>query len=181
MIGALTLASRTFRHPIVTQQFVIASTILTISGISACLILALRRRWEWTLISGLLSWVIFVQLANRLELPAVDRLVSPRPSVNAIRNDTAIAENVRTFRLSRTSRYALNFYLHREVEEWLPEITGPAVAFVSPAGLAELRRLQVHYRILDDTCLNTLLVSIREPRKAGTEIASSARTADRHP
>lgn len=44
------------------------------------------------------------------------------------------------FRAHRNWEFGLDFYLGREIPEWSPEISGPAVVFTSPAGLAELKR-----------------------------------------
>ena len=50
------------------------------------------------------------------------------------------AFNTYSFKLQRSWQYQLNFYLHREIVEWSPNVAGEAMVVISEKNLEELER-----------------------------------------
>jgi 4-amino-4-deoxy-L-arabinose transferase-like glycosyltransferase len=53
----------------------------------------------------------------------------------------SLAQNTYSFKLQRGWKYQLNFYLHREIMEWSPEIPGPALVVTNDKNLPALERI----------------------------------------
>ena len=50
------------------------------------------------------------------------------------------AANTYSFKLQRSWQYQLNFYLHREIVEWSPNVAGDAIVVTGQKNLEELKR-----------------------------------------
>ena len=53
----------------------------------------------------------------------------------------SLAQNMYSFKLQRGWKYQLNFYLHREIMEWSPEVPGPALVVTNEKNLPALKQI----------------------------------------
>jgi 4-amino-4-deoxy-L-arabinose transferase-like glycosyltransferase len=79
-----------------------------------------------------------VEAASLRLLPALDPFYSARPHAQFMRN-LAHPDRLFTYHLSRSWRYGLAFYFHRELPEWSPADVQPALVLTTPSGYSEIR------------------------------------------
>ena len=118
---------------------ILVSSVVAIAGGAAIAIPGLLRRRAWFFVSFLLV-VLLMGIATRTILPRLDPYVSARWYGNFLRDDLH-PDRIFTFRLNRSWSYGLNFYLDRELPEWLPSDPEAALVLTTPQGLEEMRRL----------------------------------------
>jgi 4-amino-4-deoxy-L-arabinose transferase-like glycosyltransferase len=115
--------------------------IAVLSG-SLAIGLAVRGRPTFAAVMIVLSMLAFMTLDTG-ELGELDDGVSARPMVTAalehITPDEAAA--ARVFKLRRAYKYQVDFYLHRETQEWSPSASGHSLVFTDYKHSAELIRL----------------------------------------
>ena len=104
--------------------------------------LALYRRPRACLTAAALTIVCLMTLGTG-DLWQLDEGVSARPMVVAALEHMTSEEAARAtvFKLRRAYRYQVDFYLHRETEEWSPEMKEHSVIFTDHKNSAELVRL----------------------------------------
>ena len=151
--------------------------ILGCIAILAILVLSLHKKYSAAILSGLVAWVCLLILTYSAALPSMDSWFSPRPIAFTVLRDHQMASEVRTFRLQRGWQFGLNFYLQRELQEWIPS-EPQGYVLTSPAGIQELRRIQIRYQVLDDTSLPAILIRIQasENKSKRATAPSSDRT-----
>lgn len=101
-------------------------------------VLGLFRKREALTLSVFLV-ALCVEIAGSLALPTLDPFLSARFHGTLLRNSRH-PDRVFTFQLSRSWQYGLNFYLDREISEWVPSDPGAALVLTRPQGLAEIRK-----------------------------------------
>ncbi len=151
------------------REFLLASGILVFATLNACILLAWAHKRDLLTIAAILNCVLFLGIVNHLFLPWIDPILSPRVVAEKLERQRDISDRVVTFRLRRGFEYALNFYLGRETAKWDAGVRLPAYAIVSADGIAELKSRGNHYRILDRSCLDALLIEIDSPSTDGHE------------
>ncbi|MEQ1473116.1 MAG: glycosyltransferase family 39 protein [Candidatus Acidiferrum sp.] len=76
------------------------------------------------------------------------------------------------YKLQRAWQYQLNFYLHREVSEWNPEVTGETVVVTNQKNLAELKSHAEISTVISDQSPQAQVVVVR-PRTSGLDVTGS--------
>ena len=155
-------------------KFVLVSAIIALVTGNACLVFAFTGRKVLLLVSGLLCFVMFVEVIDVLALPSIDAIVSPRRVAEIVR-EYPQSSAVVTFRLNRGWQYGLNFYLNREIPEWIGQPNQSAIAIVSPRGLTELRRRQVEFTVVDTSSFEALIIQIGRPATGSPTVNQRAR------
>ena len=114
-----------------------------LGGMIATTLASLRRTTPATLIMvlavvSLLSWSL-----SQWDYRELDAGVSARPSVKvALEHLTPQQASAATvFKLRRSYKYQVDFYLHRETQEWSPQREGLAIVFTDYANARELEQL----------------------------------------
>jgi 4-amino-4-deoxy-L-arabinose transferase-like glycosyltransferase len=133
--------------------------ITTFIGLAACLVLTVRRNRRATLLFGVVATLVLILGAEALGLRWSDAIVSSRRAAQNMPSEAAW-RSACAFRLRRGSKYALNFYLRRELPDCSLASPQPMMAFTSPSGLRELQEGHRSFRIVDSSCLNAILVEI---------------------
>jgi 4-amino-4-deoxy-L-arabinose transferase-like glycosyltransferase len=155
------------------HNIAIVSAIIALVSGTACLVFALTGRRVLLVVSGVLCLVMSVEATNILGLPSVDRLISPRHVAQIVTEYPQSARTIVAFRLKRGWQYGLNFYLHREIEEWAGDSSEPAIAIVSLDGEAELRRRHIGFTVINDSSFEALVIQIGNPDAGKTKPISS--------
>ncbi len=120
------------RGPLVSL-YVIAAVVGGLIVIGA----ALLRRTR----AGLTFCVVLVLFLLNLvyvSIGKLDPLLSARSCAGQI--GTERAANTYSFKLQRSWQYQLNFYVHREIPEWSPNVAGEAVVVTGAKNLEELEK-----------------------------------------
>jgi 4-amino-4-deoxy-L-arabinose transferase-like glycosyltransferase len=151
---------------------------LSLIAVAGMLRFRVSKRHQATVASGALTWVCFVILTNRAALPWLDSKVSARPIARNVVDKPEVMNEVMALRLRRGWQYGLNFYLHRELREWNSSETRQRYVISSPAGVAELEKHRIPYQLVDDTCLEAMLIRIAQPPTQTTKgnLAGSPRS-----
>jgi 4-amino-4-deoxy-L-arabinose transferase-like glycosyltransferase len=95
-----------------------------------------------------------VEFANARLLPSIDPFVSAR--IHGLYAEHNSTQQFFMYRLSRSWKYGLAFYAHREIPEWTPANPTAGIVLTNPAGYAELRgahRFRDDFRALDQGLL----------------------------
>jgi 4-amino-4-deoxy-L-arabinose transferase-like glycosyltransferase len=113
-------------------------SLMFLAGIAVA-ILAARRRTQIALVAAAAALPAFM-IFGAGDLGELDGGVSARPAViGATRHLTqADLDRATSFRMKRGLAFGLNFYLHRELEEWSPTSADKTIIFTTHAGSAEL-------------------------------------------
>jgi 4-amino-4-deoxy-L-arabinose transferase-like glycosyltransferase len=82
--------------------------------------------------------VLFLLNLVYVSLSKLDPQLSARSCARQIGVERAV--NTYSFKLQRSWQYQLNFYLHREIVEWSPNVAGEAVVVTSRKNLEELEK-----------------------------------------
>ena len=112
--------------------------------------------------AGLISAVILMLFLLILAYVSVGKLepqLSARTSAAQI--SPARAGVTYSFKLQRAWQYQLNFYLHREILEWSPDIPGEAVVVTTEKHLAELENSAEIIAVISDRSPQAEIVDIR--------------------
>jgi len=142
--------------------FGVATPLLALFATTMALVFAFNGKHRATLVTGILAWVCFIALTNRVAMPWLDSKVSARPIARSILHNPEIASRLMVFRVQRSWQYALNFYMRRELTEWDPSETQEQYVISSPNGISELRKKRIRYELVDYTCLDAILVRVRQ-------------------
>src|SRR5712672_395111 len=128
-------------------------------ALAAILVLSIRKKYSVGILAALVAWLCLLILTYSVPLPSMDSWFSPRPIAFTVLSDRQMAAEVRIFRLQRAWQFGLNFYLRRELQEWNPAEPAGYV-LTSPAGIQELKRSRISYRVLDDTSISAILIRV---------------------
>lgn len=123
---------------------VVVFLFLAVLGGVAAIGLALYYRPSASLAAAVIT-VLALITAGTPSLQLLDAGVSARPTVvSVLRSLTAEhAAAVTTFKLRRAYNYQVDFYLHREAQEWSPERRGDSIIFTSYKNWKELETFGV--------------------------------------
>ena len=77
-----------------------------------------------------------------------------------------------SYKLQRAWQYQMNFYLHREIAEWSPEIAGEAVVVTSQKNMPELRARAEIISIISEISPQGEIVIVR-PKTLGLHVTGS--------
>jgi 4-amino-4-deoxy-L-arabinose transferase-like glycosyltransferase len=119
---------------------------------------ALLRRTRMALICAAILQLALLTLAYS-SLSNVDAEISARNAARQI--EATRADQAYAFRLQRGWQYQVNFYLHREIAEWNPGISGEAVVITPEKHLAELRREAEILSIVSDRSKQAEIVLVK--------------------
>src|ERR1700688_1596527 len=91
--------------------------------------------------AGLTFSVVLVLFLLNLVYVSISKL-DPQLSAQSCARQIGLdrAANTYSFKLQRSWQYQLNFYLHREIPEWSPNVAGEAMVVTGAKNLAELER-----------------------------------------
>jgi 4-amino-4-deoxy-L-arabinose transferase-like glycosyltransferase len=145
---------------LVPHWFAAVSAMIALTCAAACVICILRRQTDLLIGVGVLCLLLFVEAVDRSALPIVDRYISPRRVAQLVNGYPQSSGGIVVFRLKRSWHYGLNFYLHREIEEWNGDTNNPAIAVVSIEGLSDLRYRHANFAVIDDTAMQAMVVLI---------------------
>ena len=85
--------------------------------------------WKGRLTAALACVSIFVistvATANFAVLPGLDSQISPRHLAKRLREAGAASDNLAIYEIPRTWKYGLDFYMNRELPEWVPGKSEP--------------------------------------------------------
>jgi 4-amino-4-deoxy-L-arabinose transferase-like glycosyltransferase len=110
-------------------------------AVAALLIVAaLRARPATAILLGAVLAALAVEIVNLKLLPALDPALSARPHAEFMRNDQH-PDRIFTYELRRDWNYGLTFYFRRELAEWTPSDSGPALVLTTAKGLDEIKKL----------------------------------------
>ena len=124
-------------RPAAGKAIWVAAIVAGFGGVAMAVLGLFRKREALTLSVFLVA--LCVEIAGSLALPTLDPFLSARFHGTLLRNSRH-PDRVFTFQLSRSWQYGLNFYLDREISEWVPSDPGAALVLTRPQGLAEIRK-----------------------------------------
>lgn len=130
---------------VVPPPGLVVFVVLGVLGGVTAIGLALFYRPSKSLAAAVIT-VLALIISSASSLRELDAGVSARPSVvSVLRNLTAEqAAAATTFKLRRSYKYQVDFYLHRETQEWSPENGGHSIIFTSYRNWKELQALGAH-------------------------------------
>ena len=117
-------------------------SMLALVGGATAAALAFRRRLDRSTIALVITFVTFLGIGG-FALASSDPVVSARQSIEAVLGDVTAeqAAAVTTFKLRRAYKYQVDFYLHRETEEWSPAFPKHSIILTDRRNLRELEAL----------------------------------------
>ncbi len=180
LMATIGLSIYFLRKPEPLHPFAVSLCLLSFLAVSTALVFAFSRMHRATLVAGILAWVCFVGLTNHFAMPWLDLQVSARPIARSILHNPEMSSGVKVFQVQRGRQYALNFYLDRELKEWSPSEAEDQYVLSSVRGILELREKRILYQLVDDTCMDVILVRVR-PTLAGHQERVSSRIIKRSP
>ena len=138
---------------------------LAVAAAGGVLVAALalaRRPWAGLVVSCLL-FAGLAEIGSLRFLPQLDPALSARTAAEAMASSAEVREALLAYEIPRDWRYGLAFYLGREIQEWTPQVTGPAWVCTTPAGANELVRFGETIRFLEEVSPEILLVRVERP------------------
>ncbi len=117
-----------------------------LGGLGVALLALLRRPTAALLAAAFLLALQIEGAAGGSLTEQFDVKVSPRKAAQAL---PGAPQQVFVYRVHRAWHYGLNFYLHRELQEWTPESPRPAWVFTTWANLQELKRQGAAVTVID--------------------------------
>jgi 4-amino-4-deoxy-L-arabinose transferase-like glycosyltransferase len=113
-------------------------------GGSVVVLFGFLRRERAALLLAAVVFPVFMILGTE-SLEALDAGVSARSAAIGAENHFTAAElnSASTYELSRGFKFGLNFYLHRELQEWGPPAGRSSVIFTSYKGSRELQKMGI--------------------------------------
>jgi 4-amino-4-deoxy-L-arabinose transferase-like glycosyltransferase len=150
-------------------SLVMAAMVVALAGGLAVMALAMLRRTDATLALSILV-VLFLLTFTYVSAARLDPQLSARFSAAQITPQQAAVTY--SYKLQRAWQYQLNFYLHREIPEWSPEVVGEAVVVTSQKHLAELRNSAEIVAVISDSSPQAEVVTVRR-KTSGLDVAGS--------
>ena len=120
------------------------SALLVFSGIVIG-ILGLLRPGRVPLVLAIIVFPVLLISATGDAWEELDAGVSARPAANGAEDHLPSAEldSATTYKLQRGLKFALNFYLHRELAEWVPPVGHSSIIFTTQSGSKELKQMGI--------------------------------------
>ena len=140
LIGVLLFASPSwiiFSKAHVRGPLVSLSIMVALAGGLIVIGAALLRQTRAGLICSVVLVLVLLNLVY-VSLGKLDAQLSARSCATQI--GVEHIANMYSFKLQRSWQYQLNFYLHREIVEWSPNVAGQATVVTSERNLEELER-----------------------------------------
>jgi 4-amino-4-deoxy-L-arabinose transferase-like glycosyltransferase len=103
--------------------------------------------------------VLFLLNLVYVSLSKLDAQLSARSCASQIGVERAA--NTYTFKLQRSWQYQLNFYLHREIMEWSPNVAGEVTVVTSEKNLEELERSALIVAVISKQSPEAEIVMVR--------------------
>ena len=125
-------------------------------------LLAVFRRPRLAVLAAAILTAALVEAANRSVLPQLDPYLSPRAAARAGQAQAGAAEGFAVYGLRRDWHFGLNFYFHRELPEWNPQLPRPAWLYTTNAGIADLERLGLRFTVVERSSARAMLVRVRD-------------------
>jgi 4-amino-4-deoxy-L-arabinose transferase-like glycosyltransferase len=126
-------------------------------GLIILIVSVLRRARAALTLSVVLT--LFMATLSYFSLSRLDPLLSARSCARQIGVERAA--NTYSFKLQRSWQYQLNFYLHREIPEWGPNVTGEAVVVTGARNLEELEKSARVTAVLSEQSPQAEIVVVR--------------------
>ena len=146
-----------------------AAMVVALAGGLAVMALAMLRRTDAALALSILV-VLFLLTFTYVSAARLDPQLSARFSAAQITPQQAAVTY--SYKLQRAWQYQLNFYLHREIPEWSPEVAGEAVVVTNQQHLAELKNSAEIVAVISDSSPQAEVVTVRR-KTSGLDVAGS--------
>ncbi len=148
-------------------SLVLVAAVVAITGGLLVMAAAMLRRTHAALV---LSVVVVLCLLTFAYVSAsrLDPQLSARFSAAQI--DREPSANAYAYKLQRAWQYQMNFYLHRELMEWSPEVAGETVVVTNQKHLAELKASAEIISVISDVSPQAQVLAVR-PRVLGLDVA----------
>ncbi len=120
-------------------------TLLLVFGGVVVGIVALLRRGRAALALAAIMLPVFMTCGTE-NLWELDAGISARPAAQGAIDHLPPAElgTATTYKLHRAPKFALNFYLHRELAEWAPHVGHSSIIFTTHKNSLELEQMGIH-------------------------------------
>lgn len=118
-------------------SLVLVFALVAVLGGLAIIFLALIRKTVAGLICAVMAMLLLVTLGY-VGIEKLDPAISARASAAQI--GASRAAQTYAFKLQRGWEYQFDFYLHRELTEWSPSVSGDALVVTTKTNLVELKR-----------------------------------------
>jgi 4-amino-4-deoxy-L-arabinose transferase-like glycosyltransferase len=118
--------------------------LMILAGLAIGL-LGILRRERAAMLLGAFALPIFMTFGTG-GLEELDAGVSSRPAAESaiFHLPQSELDAATTYKLQRGLKFSLNFYLHREVTEWLPPAGRSSIVFTTHKGSRELEQMGIH-------------------------------------
>jgi 4-amino-4-deoxy-L-arabinose transferase-like glycosyltransferase len=150
-------------------SLVVAAMLVALVGGLLVMACAMLRRTHAALALSILV-VLFLLTFTYVSAARLDPQLSARFSAAQI-GPQQVAVTY-SYKLQRAWQYQLNFYLHREIPEWSPEVAGEAVVVTSQKHLAELKNNTEIVSVISDRSSQAEVVTVRR-KTSGLDVAGS--------
>ena len=148
-------------------SLVTAAMVVALTGGLLVMASAMLRRTHVALLLSVVV-VLFLLTFTYVSAARLDAQLSARFSAAQIPPERASVTY--SYKLQRAWQYQLNFYLHREIPEWNPEVAGEAVVVTNQKHLAELRAHAEIVSVISDRSSQAEVVTVR-PKVSGLDVA----------
>jgi 4-amino-4-deoxy-L-arabinose transferase-like glycosyltransferase len=150
-------------------SLVMVAVVVTMAGGLVVMAAAMLRR---TVVALTISILVVLSLLTFTYVSAsrLDPQLSSRFSAAQI--GPGRASVTYAYKLQRGWQYQLNFYLHREIVEWSPEITGESIVVTNLKNLAELKSRAEIIIVISNQSPQAQVLLVR-PRALGLDVAGS--------
>jgi hypothetical protein len=122
------------------------------------IVLALIRKTSAGLVCAV-TVVLFLVTLGHVGVEKLDPGLSARASAAQI--GASRAARTYSFKLQREWGYQLDFYLHREITEWSPNVSGEAVVVTTGKNLGELKKSAEIIAVIADRSRQAQIVEVR--------------------
>jgi len=143
---------------VIGPVFVLFFTFFAGIGGLASVVVSLANRPRAGQILALIAFLFMVDVAYDSSIK-LNRELSPRTVVSDI--SPADAGRTYSYRMQRAWLYGLNFYLHREVQEWTPATSGSSLVVTSRRNFQELKRSAEVIQVISDFSGEANILEVR--------------------
>jgi hypothetical protein len=133
---------------------------MIVAGLGGLIVLsmALSNRARAAIISAIIVMLVILRLSY-FSVWRLDQLLSARASAAQI--GASRAARTYSFKLQRGWEYQLDFYLHREITEWSPNVSGEAIVVTTDKNLGELKKSAEIIAVISDRSRQAQIVEVR--------------------
>ena len=154
IVAAWAIFSRTGLGGSLVFVFVLAAAL----GGLVVIFLTLIRKTVAGLICAVMAMLLLVTLGY-VGVEKLDSGISARASAAQI--GASRAAQTYAFKLQRGWEYQFDFYLHRELTEWSPSVSGEALVVTTKTNLAELKRSAEIVAVISELSPQAEIVEVR--------------------